>query len=650
MKQILLFIFIFLHLHSYSQHKDRRKYIGKELNTKSFTVSPSGQVWMHNYANELYFSESIDSSWRVKHLLAAKDTNRLEYFFNDINLSINKKFLLTNYCLEDQEYPSKLGLLLSKDNGENWEKINIPKNHTILKFSIDSNGVIECFSFLRNKLKTLKSVDFGRSWKIKNILFNKHFSTIKENQNKSGQGIMLLNNNKLFATKTKWKTKCKLATKGIFDKTEQQQTFQSYFVKKIKIFKNQYVIQYGDRIFYSKMDKIEWKSLNYEIASFDTDDSKLYVVTMNAELLSFDQLESFDPKKLANYNRNFKIEEINIVNNELYLLQNDASVFKYSNGLNSELEPYTSDKNIPNFGSYSSKDKLFCAVENNQIYISDDEGKSWYREATLKDFFILDYYINSDSLITFWTDLASYQEYSLKTHTFKPIKYAFQLDSFLKFPIETFDFSFYKSYKSYSKMHCQKKDSVTLICACEMEHDKENLKVTKEIDLRMLYKQLYRINNNNNIKSNFAYTENDYKDYVERINKLQNSEDFSISKNRAEFLLSLPKNHLNNIETFNNEWIDQFQFNLNITLINSNQDTLNLLNDRILQRRSSENLTNAKIYQNLLLEDGNFMYYILNCFPSEFREKMEFTNTDILIKWGNYVLYKNRFVNYTFIY
>lgn len=647
MKQILLFIFIFLHLHSYSQQKDRRKYIGDELNTKSFTVSPSGQICVFNYANELYFSESIDSSWKVKHLLVAKDTNRLEYFFNDINLSINKKFLLTNYCLEDQEYPSKLGLLLSKDNGENWEKINIPKNHTILKFSIDSNGIIECFSLLRNKLKTLKSVDFGRSWKIKNILFNKHFSTFKEYHNKTEQGILLFDNNKIYVTKNKWKTKCKLTTKGIFNDVDED-PFYSFLVEKIKIYKNQYVMLYADRIFFSKMDKIEWKSLNYEIASFDSDDSKLYAVTMNAELLAFENLDFNEPEKLTNYNRKYEIEYIEIFNNELYLLQNDATVYKYSNGFNSELGPYTSDKNIPNFGSYSSGDKIRCSVENNEIYISEDEGKSWYREAIVKDFFIIDYNVNSDSLITFWTDLASYQEYSLKTHSFKPIKYAFQLDSFLKFPIETFDFSYYKSYKSYSKMHCQKKDSLTLYCSCEMEHDKVNLKVTKEIDLRMLYNQLHRINNNSYIKSRFPFTENDYNDYTNKINRHQNDEMIRISKKNAEFLLSLPKNYKNYIDTFNTNWISQLEFNLNITLINSNQDTLNLLNDRSLQYIYYKESSQAEIYQNLLLEDGIFLYYIFNCFPSEFREKMEFTNSDIIYKWANKIWFKKKIVKYVF--
>jgi hypothetical protein len=78
MKQILLFSFVFLYLHSYSQQKDRRKYIGDEIIFSSFKVSSSGEIWMANNKNELFFfMKSNDTFKRVGRLNPNASTQQM---------------------------------------------------------------------------------------------------------------------------------------------------------------------------------------------------------------------------------------------------------------------------------------------------------------------------------------------------------------------------------------------------------------------------------------------------------------------------------------------------------------------------------------------------------------------------------------------
>ncbi len=78
MKLTLHLLFFIIHLHSYSQQKDRRKYIGKEIIFSSFKVSSSDEIWVPNHKNELFFfRKSNDTFKRVGRLNPNASTQQM---------------------------------------------------------------------------------------------------------------------------------------------------------------------------------------------------------------------------------------------------------------------------------------------------------------------------------------------------------------------------------------------------------------------------------------------------------------------------------------------------------------------------------------------------------------------------------------------
>lgn len=657
MKQILLFSFVFLYLHSYSQQKDRRKYIGDEIIFSSFKVSSSGEIWMANNKNELFFSESIDSSWKeIKFSEENKFRPSLTEEENEIIL-FDKNGIIIPAIIRDTNFHIIDGLAISRNKGITWEFVAFPKKIYLNNISIDKNKILQGFHSNKSKLEIYISADFGKTWTKQKTSSKLKDDIVKEMHTSSGQGILILKNNKIYVTNSNWK-KAKEINHEKIDAYYNILTryFDSYLVKNIEVFKDFYIMHYENRIYCTRTDKIQWKPINYEISCYDSDSSKIVAVTTDGELLTYENFESNEPilklkpKKIKhdykydyNYEKSIEIQEIKIVGKVTYIIQFDRKIVQIVDGNYNYLEPYTTQQVIPNPRLQKKGENLVWAVEDNHIYISEDNGLSWYREAVAKDFEILEFNLLNDSTAIFWTDLSGYMEYYLKKHKFKGSKYKFQFESFQKYPIETLTIS-YTNRQTKSTIKCQIKDSLTLSCKCELIYQKDTIKTTNEILIDTLVNQLNLLQNKTESRLGYPISRQEIKEYITfyennkseihanyRIRQLKDMLNYdTIYKARLGF------NHVDSKNIFK----DKFE----ISLTNKNKDTLNLLrfpnqnyhfqsDSNGDYYRSDEKQSELYIFQNNIYLNGPFLYFVLSCFPDDFRKVLKLTNFDIYKVW-----------------
>ena len=341
------------------------------------------------------------------------------------------------------------------------------------------------------------------------------------------------------------------------------------------------------------------------------------------------------------------IEKIKLVGNAIYLIQDDSKVVKFLDGKKNYLNPYSCYEAIPNPYLQIKTGNSIWSVEDNHIYISEDNGLSWYREAILEDFNILEFNLLNDSTIVLWTDHSSYLEYSLKTHQFSHSEFKYRLDSFLIHPIKKLNLSFYNRH-SVSKLDCIYKDSITLNCQCLLIKEKNTVSTSQEINLESLYFQLKKINNNVPIVSEFPFTLKDIKKYYEIEQEKNNPKYYAKQMN---IFPVLKYDYKANSLFLGLVWYKFFEDKFEFSISNSKGDTLNLLSfskqgyaltsDSTGSWLRTEVLTtDSNLYQNNLFSNGQFMNLILSYFPEEHRNKMGFTNMDLLKAWAYY--YKSR--------
>jgi hypothetical protein len=611
---------------------------------------------MANHKNELFFSESIDSSWKEikfseenKFRPSFTDEENELILFDENGIIIPAKIRDTNFYFID-------GLAISQNKGSTWEFVAFPEKIFLHNISIDKNRILQGFHTNKSKLEIYISADVGKTWTKQKTSSKLKGYLAKEMHNETGQGILVLSNNKIYVTNSNWKKAKIINTENIDYFNDIKTPFEFERVSKFSIYKNYFVMQYGMRIFFTKTEEINWKPIKYEVACFDFDSTKLVVATLDGELLTYENFESNEPilklkpekikhdyKYDYNYKKSIEIQKIKIVGKVTYFIQFDRKIVQIADDQNNYLEPYTSKHVIPNPRLQKKAENLVWAVEDNHIYISEDNGLSWYREAVAKDFEILEFNLLNDSTAIFWTDLSGYMEYYLKKHKFKGSKYKFQFESFQKYPIETLNIS-YTNRQTKSIIKCQSKDSLTLSCKCELIYQKDTIKTTNEILIDTLVNQLNHLQNKTESRLGYPISRQEIKEcitYYEN-NKTENHANYRLRQLKdmlnydTIYKTRLGFNHVDSKNVFK----DKFE----ISLTNKNNDTLNLLRfpnqNYHYQRdsngdyfRSDEKQSELYIFQNNIYLNGPFLYFILSCFPYDFRKDLKLTNFDIYKAW-----------------
>ena len=447
MNRIFLYLFLSItfSLSLFAQEKDRRAELNHSGGINEISISPDEKIFLVTSMGDIYYANNIYSSFHRSQKLTYKiekknkinnDYPRLDRisFFN------NDTAIITGYIQSDSnEYSNQNGYYLTENRTKDCKRLCFEKKESewIYDVFIISNGLAWMGGSSGNILFTS---NFGKSWRKLNSPFDKSSRTHSIYMINANEGISGTLNNYIYITKDNWTNFKKIKTP--FDqklyKTNSQ--YSDNRINKIRIWKNYYIVNQDDKIFYTDRNNIVWKKFNIDLSDFEIDrqNNDFFAISNDGEVILFDDINNY--KTISHQKITERILDMKVVNNSIYLLltnypsNSGDKIIKinkkevYKTGLFTEDEKIEFPKEIC-FGN-----NLQWAFNENYIYITETGKFDWYREAQL-DYYIQDLFLLNDSTAIVWNGK---NNYIYSTSTKKDTIYYPQnpLSSFLLYPIK----------------------------------------------------------------------------------------------------------------------------------------------------------------------------------------------------------------------
>ena len=183
------------------------------------------------------------------------------------------------------------------------------------------------------------------------------------------------------------------------------------------------------KIFYSNKNSIDWKEFPVELLEFSVEPKGeyLFALTKDGNVLRFSSPDTY--QKIST--ETMKHASITVRNKNLYYFNyENERVGKIGSAGHEEYFLYTNDRPIPAPIDNKKATYLTWGWHDKNLYLSDDYGKTWYREDVL-GFPVKDFTLLNDSNARIWNGEATYA-YSLKDHTPKAYSNDNPFSDFLK--------------------------------------------------------------------------------------------------------------------------------------------------------------------------------------------------------------------------
>ena len=357
---------------------------------------------------------------------------RISFFNNDTAI-------ITGYIQSSKKmYSNENGYYFTKNNFQDIKSLSFGKkeNEWIYDVFIYKEGIGWMGGSSGNIYYTS---NFGKSWKKLNSPFDKSSRTHSIYMINNNEGIAGALANLLFITKDNWKNYSKIET-PLDQNLNNENQIRYNDVEKIRKWKDYYVIKQGSKIFYSKIDKIEWKEFIINLIDFeiDRDLDNLFAITTENKAI---QLENIDTYKIISTQKIVgRIKDMKVVNNSVYLFLTN-SPFDYMSKvakINSkeffQTYLFTEDKQIEINNKIVNGKNLQWSFNNNYIYVTENGNQDWYREAQL-NYNIEDLSLLNDSTAIVWNKK---DNYLYSTSTKQDLLYYPKnpLSSFFLYPIK----------------------------------------------------------------------------------------------------------------------------------------------------------------------------------------------------------------------
>lgn len=654
MKHRLTILAIFFIATVLGQSKDTRAELQRNGPYNIFCVSPDEKILLVSSEGETFFTDNIKSNWhygkpvfkKTNYLFETTDLEKIVFFNTDIAIMIGK--ILTTGWKANVIY-------LTKDGGQTWTLTDFKGNFEIDFSLADKNGN----AWLIGSSKELYYSDnYGEMWKTIKLPYGFSESTSSLDMINSLEGIAGSENNEILITKDNWKTITKIPTP--LDQKRYRKTKKSGYIGNILIFGKYYIINQDEHLYFTDKNEINWKEFPIKIVDFEMDrrTNKLFAITKDLQVISLLTPENFN--YISGGKTLLSIPwSVQAVDSSLFAIDNSNNIYKINSSEFTRIIPYTIDHKIPASLDIKKFKKLTWGISsNNQIYLSENNGKDWFREGVI-DKIVCDYNLISDSLAILW-DCHETFLYSLESHKLEPYIPVKPLDSFLQSPIVSFSINLTSGNLVKKKIEYTKFNdtlfTTTNISKIEYsgdEWDKKPYKNTEEVYKKNISgKELQKILNS--INSNPAYspgikdfgiTEQDKKNYLKLVDSLVKEKNvrYSIKKNDAKFFYSIP-DRLNSIDSsiiskiFHQYKRVSYPSFFYIELTNKNNETLKISRS-FTEPLSWNNLRPWNLpwrieYKELHLNcyDISFSKYINDCVPMDFMDREVFNNKFLIMQ------------------
>ena len=423
----------------------------------SFTVSPSGEIWLSD-DHSLWHSHGMSSCWsRVPHpydyavdfsYVVCPDTNTVLIFgriFNpsDINPSYNKYLRSTDggktwdYLSMPYRMKRDKMWVVGRDNGQVWLRVD-----SILYYSSD------------------KGLHFQEISRIPDCEFrfdmddNGHDGIGRLNW-KDSEGI---SRESLMMTRDNWAHYEKIPTP--FD--QHPEIKKNYFFYSFAICQSKMVMEQADRYFWTSIDTIRWQEIPYNIRDFavDRESEEWVLVTRDnillrsADMLTFDTVNTHGPCLLTHIKYADKQAVYGYSYNEWQTwgyLKDIDSLYRFDTagqtvcGLFSEDEPVTPSYNrnpivYNDRGRWElpSEEGNFTLGSDRDLIRKDNHNNKWYR-VLRTSFPIWDVQLCTDDLKGNLLISDGTRQYlvPIDNPTMTLFHYEGPLDDFLKSPVKS---------------------------------------------------------------------------------------------------------------------------------------------------------------------------------------------------------------------
>lgn len=629
----------------FAQKKDRRAELETVGRIKEISVAPNENIWLATAMGNTYYTNGIDSSWHYgEHLKEfegdSPNLDRISFFNKDTAI-------ISGYI---REYaPRTNGYYLTKDAGKTWELKDYGGGSWIYTIHVDKNGN----AWMGGASKELYfSQDFGESWRTIKLPYKSSDRTYGIHMIDNKNGIASSDRNEILITKDNWNTIERLKTPLQQKKYEpERKDYPDSRMSKIYIWGDYIVVNQKDNIFYTKASEIDWKKFPIELVDFEIHSNELYAVTNKLKIVVFTSPKKYE--YLSDNALNAYPIDIKIVNHSLFAIDRYNEIYKVNKDEFVYAIPYTIDKEIEEPRIVKQYDKLTWGINGNQIYLSEDNGKDWYRENVI-EYSISDFQLKNDSLAILWDGHKNNYTYSLKTHTAELYFPAKPLEDFLEYPLKSLSINSGSQGCFHSvgdEIEYKAKDASTLSISKVSGDIAEKSTFKNEVSSLLLTKILDDINKSpSRIPSikDFNISEEDKKNYLSLVDRRLKAKSRSYNDEKItdkDFYYSVPKM----LETLDSEiiaiilnqregiWSTTTNW-FGIKLVNENKDIL-----KISRTYASSSLPwhlpwkfeiNGQYFNCYNID---FSRFTDNSIPEDFMSKEVFDNKYLIMEIADYL-------------
>jgi hypothetical protein len=428
------FIFLLLVNQNFAQ-KDYRALLNIRGGTSEFCISRDSTFWIATKTGDTYYSDGFEKPWHCGNFSSSESEPVSGRLFERASFFNHDTGYISGFI---QKSGTQDFIYWTKDGGKNWEEVKFGNSSWIDANYIDYYGN----AWMSGSSQLIYfSHDFGRTWTA--------FDKIEPTTNMRISSIYFIDSdrgivgdfwNRIYVTNNNCQTWQKIPSPLDQKKYKNLYKGSRPTILKAERFGGYLIVNQQNHIFYTKEDTIEWKKLN-NVIDFDYDKKtkQVFIVTSDLKVGILDA--NIKPIWYSNDKINTAPVCVRAVNGSVYAW-NRYELFKV-NRKEFRLTPiYTNDHPIQKPPVTAKATYKVWGVSGNEIFQSEDFGKTWYRLS------FLPFYLGNFKPITDYEAIISDGEFSrfyllnvtndsVKT---SPYQIVHPLDHFLESPIKEFYF------------------------------------------------------------------------------------------------------------------------------------------------------------------------------------------------------------------
>ncbi len=660
MKNLLIALMSLISLLAHPQVRDLRAELDIEGRVNEISVSPDGKIWLVTALGSLYYTTGIDSNWHKVEKTSDK-TEAITFSSGEPHLErvsfFNKDTaVITGYISSTSGYSPKDGYYMTQDGGKTWQLKSYGGNDWIYDAYVSPTGKIWMGG---SSGKIFYSQNFGFSWDTLHSPFDgssRMHSIFMLTDQKGISGALF---NEIYSTDNNWTTRHKVITP--FDQKKYAHDEGHYSdnrIGKIILFNGYIVVNQNGHVFYSDEREINWKKFPIDIIDFDIDQirSKLFAITADLKMVEFSNPLEYE--MLSNIQLKKRPMDTKLVNATLYLIDGEDKISKVSNRTLVNIGLYTTDHKINGIKIVAQAPTLTWGGKSHNLYISDNEGKDWYRESVC-DFSIISIRALGDTAAIIWDGIQSHL-YTLRDHSIQLYQLHFPLRDFLKVPISNFviesgsqgcfhGFSNYVSFENVLNSTLTVKECVT--AGNQMNRDPLYRKSVKAQQLFELLAAIDSAPGALPALADFQISEKDKEKYRAMIKEETKTKDAQANTKKLDMgfymqilsmLDTLPVSLIGEIlDKPEGIWSTTSNW-FGVHLVNENNDTLHI--SRQFYASSPWNLPWQINYKgtHFISHDIRFSRFVGSCIPEDFLDRGIFDNSLFIREIAEYLDKKRR--------